>query len=753
LRRWARSILIGLCTAALGFLLILLDSDSDFNLGFERDVGLPWLFKMRGPLPGPPEVAVLGVNSESGKLMGLPPLLRDWPRTVHAKLLDELVRQKAAAVVFDYDFSRPKDAEDDRRFGESIAAAGRVVLLQQLIGKKVPVYLASGEVGSWLWQEEATLPVAPLAQAARGVAPFPLPKEDQAAHQFWTFKASAGDAPTAPAMALQFVALAWYDEWRAVLAQAGAPGIDGLPTRATDLATAQDMRNLMSAVRHAFRDDVMLGRRVERIVAESDIAPGGRRMIRALTALYAGPEVRYLNFYGPPGTVLTYPYEALLPSAYMGKRPPADGSLEGRVVFAGYSDLLHPEQPDRYFTVFTDEESGVDLSGAEIMATAMANLMSDNALRMPSNGTVASVVVLFGIVIGIAVHALPAIFAVPLVLLIAGAYAFGAQWAFDEDALWLPMATPILVQLPFALMVGLSSQYLVERRKVRTIGRALEMYVPESVVRDLAGAGVDLDSVNRVVYGTCLANDMSGFTAVSEGKSAKELARFMNAYFDAMAQPLKRYGVDVTEFHADTIMCAWTRNQESPAMRRNCLLGAIGVLAAMEAFNKAEGANLSARIGLQDGDFYLGHTGGGGRMAYSILGDPANTASRLEEMNKHLGTQILAGRTVVDGVEGIVVRPVGSFKLLGKGEGTPTVQVLGESENATPAQIRLCEEFAVALGLFEQGRWQDALESFSAILERYPDDGPSGFYASVCRDKLEAGVPAEPPAPLVMTSK
>jgi len=272
-------------------------------------------------------------------------------------------------------------------------------------------------------------------------------------------------------------------------------------------------------------------------------------------------------------------------------------------------------------------------------------------------------------------------------------------------------------------------------------------------VRDLTGAGVSLDSVNTVVYGTCLANDMSGFTTVSEGKGPKELARFMNAYFDAMAQPLKRHGVDVTEFHADTIMCAWTRNQELPEMRKNCVLGAIGVLAAMDTFNLAQGSNLNARIGLQDGHFYLGHTGGGGRMAYSILGDPANTASRLEELNKFLGTKILAAQSVVDGINGIVVRPVGSFQLLGKSEGTPTVEVLGESENVTPAQIRLCEDFAAALELFQQGSWQDALTAFRAILERYPDDGPTGIYAAICRDKLEAGAPAEPPAPLVMTSK
>ena len=56
----------------------------------------------------------------------------------------------------------------------------------------------------------------------------------------------------------------------------------------------------------------------------------------------------------------------------------ADGApdLQGRVVFVGYSDLFEPDQPDRFYTVFTGSD-GIDLSGVEIMATAFANLLMD----------------------------------------------------------------------------------------------------------------------------------------------------------------------------------------------------------------------------------------------------------------------------------------------------------------------------------------------------------------------------------------
>ncbi len=748
---WIRSAIIGLCTAVVGLVLIV----TDFGMEFERDTGLAWLFTIRGPLPRPPEVAVIGLNSDSGKLLGLGALPRDWPRSVHGSVLDELVKQDAAAVVFDYDFSRSKDVEDDQKFAESVAAFDSVVMLQRLIGKKEPIYGANGEVKNWMWVEEAMVPTGPLAEATRGLGPFPLPKTDQAVHEFWTFKSSTGDAPTTSAIAVQILAMPYYREWLDVLSQAGMPHVDELPAKSNDIRNYQEMSAFMRTLRYAFTGDRSLKARVDQILdaANGQAMPQqARALFRALAALYAGPESRYLNFYGPPGTVLTYPYEAMLPSSFGGKRPPNNGSLSGRVVLAGYSDLTHPEQPDRYYTVFTNED-GVDLSGVEIMATALANLLNDRAIQRAGPGTTLAVILVFGFVIGFLIYALPALIAVPLTFVLTGFYAVGAQWLFNENALWLPWATPLTVQMPFALLVGLIAHYLLERRKVQNFADALEMYVPESVVRDLSGEGVDPDSVNQVVYGTCLANDMSGFSTISEGKSPKELARFMNAYFDAMAQPLKRNGVDVTEFHADTIMCAWTKNQESPEARRQVIVGAIGVLDAMDEFNEIEQVNLSARIGLQDGNFYLGHTGGGGRMAYSILGDPANTASRLEGLNKFTGTQILAAQTVVDGVDGVLMRPVGSFQLVGKAEGLPACEILAEIDKATPEQQELCESFPAALKAFQDRHWDDAKGLFKAILGRHPDDGPTAMYLNLLTQYAEHGLPEGDPAVIRMTSK
>src|SRR5262245_25374039 len=50
------------------------------------------------------------------------------------------------------------------------------------------------------------------------------------------------------------------------------------------------------------------------------------------------------------------------------------------MIFVGYADIYHPDQPDRYYTSFAGKD-GVDLSGVEIIATAYANLLSPANIR------------------------------------------------------------------------------------------------------------------------------------------------------------------------------------------------------------------------------------------------------------------------------------------------------------------------------------------------------------------------------------
>ena len=163
----------GLVTAAIGLALLL----TPLGTAFERTFGLDWLFTMRGARPAPTAVAVVGINSRTGQALGLTRLPHDWPRTVHARLVESLIERDAGAIVFDIDFSRAKPGDEDAVLARAIAAAGRVILFEWLAGRRERIITASGGDGGWTWVEQMQ-PPTPVPTSRRtlqysrcGVAP------------------------------------------------------------------------------------------------------------------------------------------------------------------------------------------------------------------------------------------------------------------------------------------------------------------------------------------------------------------------------------------------------------------------------------------------------------------------------------------------------------------------------------------------------------------------------------------------------
>ena len=745
-RRVVKGLTVGLITGLAGALFGL----TDMGASFERDIGLSWLFHIRGAISPPSDVAVVAIDSRTGDQLGLPSLPREWPRTIHARLVDELTRRGASAIVFDMQFDKPKVAKDDRVFATAVDKADRVALIELVTGKRQPMTDANGRQTGSVWIEEMIKPMPELTAAAKALATFPLPKIDATVYEFWAFKESIGDAPTLPAVALQVHALKAYPAWVSLLGQLHTPDLDALPRSVQEIGKAEQMRSLMRTFRNVFENNPGARDRLASLV-EQKSAQGGaedRGLLKALLGLYAGNPHRVLNFYGPPGTIKTIPYQSVIKGE---NQNPGKSALDlrGKTVFVGFSDLYDPGQPDRFYTVFTGED-GVDLSGVEIAATAFGNLLTDSSIKPASNVQTLALLLSFGMVIGMLAYFLPAMVGVPLTIILAATYAFIAQWLFNSADCWLPLATPLLAQFPLALFLGLLGQYLLERHRGQRISKALSYYVPEGVARDLTNNQSKPDAFNKVVYGTCFATDMSGFSTISEQLPPDKLAVFLNEYFDTLAKSLKRHQVDVTEFRADAIMCAWTADKPNVDVRRKAVLAALGAAEAIGEF-KQRNAMLQAslRVGLEAGHFYIGHAGGGGHFVFSIVGDTANTASRIESLNKHTGTQILATQEVVEDLDGLLLRPLGEFQFVGKTEAIPIVEIMAATADATDRQRQLSERFAEALAAFHTAEWAKAAEAFEAVQKEFPDDGPTRFYIARCRSYL-SGTTQPPDNPRVI---
>ena len=753
--RIGKGLLLGAVIGAAGALFAL----TPLGMAFEETVGLTWLFKVRGPVDPPNRVAVVGIDRASAEALGLPPQPRKWPRSLHAQLIDTLVRRGASVIVFDMILDAPGNPVEDAALAASIRDAGRVVLFEHLERRLQPLTGADGTFTAWVSTERLRPPLPFLAEAARGLAPFPLPRVPARVNQFWAFKQGAGDVATLPAVALQVYGLGAYERWRAMLREAGAPNIETLPQGLSALTNAAVLREAIGTMRAAFRQVPDLGPRIAEAAvrdndhpAADDVTGERRGVLEALARLYGGGDSYHLNFYGPPGHIETIPYHLLIADD-----APATTAerleFAGKCVFVGWSELAIAAKEDGFYTVFSRDD-GIDLSGVEIAATAFANLLEGTSLRPTSPLTTAALLLAFGLAIGTGAALLPALAAVPLALVAVALYAAAAQFAFDEAHVWAPMATPLLVQAPLALFAGTLGQYLLAQRRRRQATRAIGYYLPQAAVRVLTASDVDPRSINRVAYATCLASDAQGFTAFAETMGPGGSAAFLNEYFDALSEPIDRQNVDVREFRADGVMCAWTSEEPDPAVRARACRAAVEAIEAIDRFNERHAPlKLPTRIGLHAGEVFVGHSGGGGRFVYSVVGDIANAASRVEGLNKHVGTHLLATGSVVDGVDDLLLRPLGQFRFVGKTNALPIFEILATKDRAGESQRRLCERFAEALDVFRAERWAAAADLFEAILRDHPADGPSRFLLDRCRRYRTAPPPADAGSVIQMEAK
>jgi adenylate cyclase len=137
---------------------------------------------------------------------------------------------------------------------------------------------------------------------------------------------------------------------------------------------------------------------------------------------------------------------------------------------------------------------------------------------------------------------------------------------------------------------------------------------------------------------------------------------------------------------------------------------------------------MPTRVGIHAGSALVGVVGGAGRYASTIVGDVANTASRVEGLNKELGTRLLVSDEVLREVSGFVLRPLGEFLLAGKSEPIGVAEVLGRTGD--PVVAALATSFARAFESFQSRCWNDAVGLLDAVLRDHPNDGPSRYFRS-----------------------
>ena len=243
----------------------------------------------------------------------------------------------------------------------------------------------------------------------------------------------------------------------------------------------------------------------------------------------------------------------------------------------------------------------------------------------------------------------------------------------------------------------------------------------------------DINATSKVVYGICLYTDAQQYAALSETMDPRELSQFMNRYYETLFLPVKKNGGIISDVVGDSMMAIWAKSNPDASLRAAACHAALGIVQAINRFNREnEQIKLHTRIGMHAGHILIGNIGAVDHYEYRPVGDIVNTASRMESLNKHLGTQILVSDQVLHLLDGFMTRGLGEFLLFGKSNAVVIHELMGHTKDSSMEQHQLCSCFEEGMRAYRRKHWDDAIEAFERTLTTYRADGPSIFFKKQC---------------------
>ena len=333
-----------------------------------------------------------------------------------------------------------------------------------------------------------------------------------------------------------------------------------------------------------------------------------------------------INFVGPPGSFLTIPSDAVAAIGDAGADLAGDNPLRGRIVLVGGT---FQDGRDFHMTPFGR------MAGVEIQANIAQMLLTQSFVRPAGWIAVLGVQLVAVLLAGLVMTAMRPLSGTVVCLAAAAILGIPASLAALRRGYLVDFLLPVLA----VALLGLGADLLARRRLREALGR----YVSPEVAARVERRPEQLAGERREV--SILFSDLRGFTTLSERMAPEQMAARLTEYFDAMTAAIFDHRGMVNDFIGDAIMAVFGAPLDDPDHARHAVESALSMQRALGGLNRrweSEGLPpLRMGLGVHTGEVFAGNVGRAGKVKYAVVGDTVNLASRVEGLNKELGTIML----------------------------------------------------------------------------------------------------------------
>lgn len=353
--------------------------------------------------------------------------------------------------------------------------------------------------------------------------------------------------------------------------------------------------------------------------------------------------------------------------------------------------------------------------GVEVNATALDNLLNRKFIREASQTENLLFTLIFvTLAAGTAFFIQNIKMQLSFILLTFSCLVISTYWAATAG-LWLQMVVP-LISSSFALLFAVALQYRLEGAQTRFIKKAFRYYVSseviDKIIEDPSILSLGGDRKDLSIF-FC---DIAGFTSISESMDPSTLVQFLNKFLSAMTTIILNNGGTVDKYVGDAIVAFWNAPLPDPKHATRAVKAAVECQRKLDEMRpellKQFGHDVRLRIGIHTGIASVGNFGSLERFNYTVIGDSANLASRLEGANKSFGTDILiSDATYIEIKDDIACLRVAQIKVIGKEQ---AIRVYTPNRALDSSDL---EVWNAAVASFETADFEKAKSAFASLPE------------------------------------
>jgi adenylate cyclase len=125
------------------------------------------------------------------------------------------------------------------------------------------------------------------------------------------------------------------------------------------------------------------------------------------------------------------------------------------------------------------------------------------------------------------------------------------------------------------------------------------------------------------------------------------------------------------------------------------------------------------------------------RLNYTVIGDAANLASRLEALNKFYGTKIIISEsTYLEAKEFIITRLLDKVAVKGKSEGVYIYELISRQGEISKEKEEYLKLANAGAKLYFDMEWEKVIKVFNKILKINKEDIPAKLLLERCKNFL-----------------